>query len=547
MNIWNALTDSMYNFYCYFDKYRGQCKGSGPVDVSCATLDWNADCKSMIGKIGAIIAAQCAECSGNGVCAQWYGFLSQLEGLAGEGISYGGGNKPIPYCDEKQCSTGTHECDAYATCTEECKDYTCTCNEGYEGNGKKCSLICDADECAAGYTNPCGAFSVCTNECTGYSCACMDGYAMDNGACMKVCDDGYENINNECIIICADGWIVTKDNTCYKVCDDGYENINNKCVIICDDGYVVSATNTCYKVCVHPYVNQNNVCILTCEAGWHVENDKCIKDCDEDQCANALSCPQYSTCSNDCYGYTCTCIAGYHKDGDKCVLTCDNDPCANGGTTACGAYSTCTNKCKGYTCGCIAGYSMVKGVCTKDCDADPCAGNTCGAYSNCVRECFGYNCVCDKDYIPIDGTNDCKHKDPCNGVKCVAYSKCDGGKCKCLDGYAWKDGKCKEKVNECITGSHNCHKYATCTDTLWGFTCKCNDGYKVLFFSQVNEINQSFYRIHRMVTGMNVLIRTTPKLASVISPSTRRLQIKNLRRCLLPLLMIIKAQSTTGK
>ena len=35
--------------------------GSGPAKVSCATLGWNADCKSMIGKIYAIITT-CTLC-----------------------------------------------------------------------------------------------------------------------------------------------------------------------------------------------------------------------------------------------------------------------------------------------------------------------------------------------------------------------------------------------------------------------------------------------------------------------------------------------------
>lgn len=139
MNLWNTLTESMYNFQCYFDKYRGQCSGGKPVEVSCAMLNWDGECKSMIGKIGAIIAAQCAECTGNGICAEWYGYLSQLQGLAmngGEAVSYGSYKAPIPYCDEKQCETGTHECDVYATCNEECESYTCSCTEGYQGDGK---------------------------------------------------------------------------------------------------------------------------------------------------------------------------------------------------------------------------------------------------------------------------------------------------------------------------------------------------------------------------------------------------------------------------
>ena len=34
------------------------------------------------------------------------------------------------------------------------------------------------------------------------------------------------------------------------------------------------------------------------------------------------------------------------------------------------------------------------------------------------------------------------------------------------------------QVNECITGEHNCHEYATCHDELFGFHCTCNDKYK---------------------------------------------------------------------
>ncbi len=31
--------------------------------------------------------------------------------------------------------------------------------------------------------------------------------------------------------------------------------------------------------------------------------------------------------------------------------------------------------------------------------------------------------------------------------------------------------------NECTIPSHNCHAYATCTNTPGSFTCACNDGY----------------------------------------------------------------------
>lgn len=31
-------------------------------------------------------------------------------------------------------------------------------------------------------------------------------------------------------------------------------------------------------------------------------------------------------------------------------------------------------------------------------------------------------------------------------------------------------------INECATGSNNCHEDATCTDTKGSFNCTCNDG-----------------------------------------------------------------------
>ena len=150
MDLWNLLTESLYNFQCKFGDFRQQCNGQNPVEVSCSVLNWDADYKGMISKIEEIIAAQCEECYGNGICHEWNNYLSQLQDLieSGNDTPYGnygipGGfhNAPSDYCDEKQCETGNHGCAANATCNEECKDYTCTCNEGYEGTGEVTLII----------------------------------------------------------------------------------------------------------------------------------------------------------------------------------------------------------------------------------------------------------------------------------------------------------------------------------------------------------------------------------------------------------------------
>ena len=106
--------------------------------------------------------------------------------------------------------------------TQSCNEFTCACNEGYEGDGTKdyCTKICDEDQCAA-EENPCGDFSICTNECEGFTCECEEGFEDasedDVTDCRRICEDGYENVDNECLIICEEGFIRTEENTCFKV------------------------------------------------------------------------------------------------------------------------------------------------------------------------------------------------------------------------------------------------------------------------------------------------------------------------------------------
>ena len=40
--------------------------------------------------------------------------------------------------DVDECSTGTDNCAAEATCTDTDGSYTCTCNTGYAGDGTDC-------------------------------------------------------------------------------------------------------------------------------------------------------------------------------------------------------------------------------------------------------------------------------------------------------------------------------------------------------------------------------------------------------------------------
>ena len=43
------------------------------------------------------------------------------------------------FTDIDECSDSTHNCHADATCANTDGSFTCTCNEGYTGNGTFCS------------------------------------------------------------------------------------------------------------------------------------------------------------------------------------------------------------------------------------------------------------------------------------------------------------------------------------------------------------------------------------------------------------------------
>ena len=40
--------------------------------------------------------------------------------------------------DIDECSSGSHDCDVNANCTNSNGSYSCTCNEGYSGKGDSC-------------------------------------------------------------------------------------------------------------------------------------------------------------------------------------------------------------------------------------------------------------------------------------------------------------------------------------------------------------------------------------------------------------------------
>lgn len=89
----------------------------------------------------------------DGVCHCKDGFISPS--------GRGGRCQDIPECNNK----AWNNCHRHAYCTEKLGGYTCTCKEGYEGNGEKCT---DINECAS-FPGICGN-SDCMNTNGSYKC-----------------------------------------------------------------------------------------------------------------------------------------------------------------------------------------------------------------------------------------------------------------------------------------------------------------------------------------------------------------------------------------
>nr|XP_006820916.1 PREDICTED: SCO-spondin-like [Saccoglossus kowalevskii] len=330
-------------------------------------------------------------------------------------------------------------CDPSAYCGEKDGVHGCHCNDGYQGNGKRCI---DTDECLS---DPCHNGGTCIDEVDGYQCECSDGWEGDN------CDSDID----EC-----------QSNPCHNggTCIDGVNGYHCECA----DGWEGDNCDSDKDECLSDPCHNGGTCVddmngYTCQCPNGFGGDQC--DLDTDEC-QSYPCHNGGTCIDEVNGYRCDCADGW--EGENCDYVsdkdeCQSDPCHNGGT--------CIDEVNGYQCNCADGWEGDN----CDSDIDECQSNPCHNGGTCIDEVNGYHCDCADGWEGdnCDSEIDECQSDPChNGGTCI--DEMDGYHCDCADGY--EGDNCDSDTDECQ--SDPCHNGGTCIDEVNGYQCECADGWE---------------------------------------------------------------------
>ena len=97
--------------------------------------------------------------------------------------------------DMDECTDTVNPCSEKAKCKNSFGSYTCTCEEGFTGNGKICT---DVDECNEG---KCSANTTCLNTEGSYTCSCKPGFISDRTDCYdrNECEEKSHNCSSNAV------------------------------------------------------------------------------------------------------------------------------------------------------------------------------------------------------------------------------------------------------------------------------------------------------------------------------------------------------------
>ncbi|XP_035688794.1 fibrillin-1-like [Branchiostoma floridae] len=428
-------------------------------------------------------------------------------------------NTQLPYiCEKDVDECADNPCDEHAVCTNTKGSFTCTCDDGYTGNGLTCTARC---------SQSCNASALCrSTDGSNYACVCNDGFEGDGVTCTDIdecldpdaarchvehgncvntpgsfdcfCNPGYQRTSgdlhecedvDECLAIknrhpCSPDAHCDNSIGSFRCdCNPGYTGNGYECV---DIDECATGQHNCHvnADCVnqvpassdHEEGSEHDAVVgftCTCKPGYQGDGVTCE---DADECLETpYPCDANADCTNIVSSYTCACRDGFQGDGMNCT---DIDECA-GGQVQCHALATCVNTVGSYLCRCRDGFQG-DGI-TSCADEDECLAtpSPCPANTDCTNNVGSYSCQCKAGFTGTPPDN-CIDVDECanNAQLCNAPSVCvntpGSHVCQCTNGYQYDGSQCVD-ANEC--DGNPCDPNADCANTVGSYTCTCRPGF----------------------------------------------------------------------